>query len=189
MAALVLHTPRLSLRPVEMADAAAIQTHISQWEVARYLTRRIPWPYPSDGARTFLREVALPKMEAGVLFTFAIRLRDDEQLIGVISITTDESCEDQRGFWIAREHWGRGLTTEAANAVTDWAFTSLRLPRIVTSNALDNAASHQIKAHGPWELVRVWEDEYVSGTHPTAIWSVTRGAWLAWRGIADPPEP
>lgn len=178
----MIDTPRLRIRPVRMSDAPAIQTHISQWDVAKYLTHRIPWPYPADGAVTFLRNVALPGWKRKQLYTFAITSRNRRDFIGVISITTDETCRDQRGFWFAKEHWGKGYATEAAEAVTDWAFLELGLPRIVTSNALVNAASHQIKAHGPWELVGVKDDNYVSGTHPTAIWSVTREAWLAWRG-------
>ena len=32
---------------------------ISLWEVVRYLDRRVPWPYPEDGALVYLRDVGL----------------------------------------------------------------------------------------------------------------------------------
>ena len=46
----VLETARLLLRPLELVDAEQIQQVFPQWEVVRYLTDTIPWPYPKDGA-------------------------------------------------------------------------------------------------------------------------------------------
>ena len=45
-----LCTERLLLRPLELADADAIQQLFPQWEVVRYLNALVPWPYPADGA-------------------------------------------------------------------------------------------------------------------------------------------
>src|ERR1035438_2929845 len=41
-------TERLNLRPLEMADAPAIQELFPHWEIGRYLLYRMPWPYPPD---------------------------------------------------------------------------------------------------------------------------------------------
>gem|GEM_PF-4771929 len=48
-----LETARLALRPVEMADAPAIQRLFPQWEIVRHLNAGVPWPYPEDGAESF----------------------------------------------------------------------------------------------------------------------------------------
>src|SRR5207237_1114224 len=53
----ILVTPRLILRPLDLADAGAIQTLFPQWEVVRFLASRVPWPYPADGALTFIRDM------------------------------------------------------------------------------------------------------------------------------------
>ena len=45
-----LHTPRLLLQPLQLADAEQIQPLFGQWEVVRYLNAQVPWPYPADGA-------------------------------------------------------------------------------------------------------------------------------------------
>ena len=47
-----LYTERLILRPLELADAEAIQRLFPHWEVVRYLNALVPWPYPTDGALT-----------------------------------------------------------------------------------------------------------------------------------------
>ena len=56
--------PRLILRPLAR-DADAIQRLFPQWEVVRYLADQIPWPYPPDGARHFVENLALPAMARG----------------------------------------------------------------------------------------------------------------------------
>jgi len=55
-----LETPRLLLRPLELADAAQIQILFPHWEIVRYLRNAIPWPYPADGALQYVRDMALP---------------------------------------------------------------------------------------------------------------------------------
>lgn len=57
-----LHTDRLVLTPLRLEDAPAIQKLFPQWEVVRYLDRRVPWPYPEDGALVYVRDIALPAM-------------------------------------------------------------------------------------------------------------------------------
>ena len=61
-----LQTSRLLLQPLSLADVDAIQQRFPHWEVVRYLNDRVPWPYPEDGALSFLRDVALPAMGRGV---------------------------------------------------------------------------------------------------------------------------
>ena len=46
---LVLHTARLTIRPLELGDAPAMETLVGDWQVARY-TARIPHPYPPGAA-------------------------------------------------------------------------------------------------------------------------------------------
>ena len=52
-----LTTERLLLRPLELADAPQIQAIFPQWEIVKYLTTQVPWPYPEDGALTFMSAI------------------------------------------------------------------------------------------------------------------------------------
>ena len=60
----VLHTPRLVLRPLRAKDAPVIQKRFANWEVVRWLDAKVPWPYPADGAATFVA-IALAEMARG----------------------------------------------------------------------------------------------------------------------------
>ena len=50
-----LTTARLILRPLEISDADAIQALFPHWEIVKYLANVFPWPYPAEGAQTFIR--------------------------------------------------------------------------------------------------------------------------------------
>ena len=62
-------TQRLLLRPLDISDAAAMQALFPQWEIVKYLAEHRSWPYPASGALTFLRDIALPAMNAGTVIT------------------------------------------------------------------------------------------------------------------------
>jgi [ribosomal protein S5]-alanine N-acetyltransferase len=112
-----LETRRLILRPVELADAPAIQELFPHWEIVRYLSTAVPWPYPPDGAYKFLRDVALPQIERGEAWHWSLRRKAaPELLIGMISVMKHEQIN--RGFWIATKWQKQGLMTEASDAAT-----------------------------------------------------------------------
>ena len=47
-----------------LSDAPAIQRHFNNWNVIRTLATVVPWPYPDDGAKTFIKR-ELAKIAAG----------------------------------------------------------------------------------------------------------------------------
>ena len=59
-----LQTRRLILRPLALADAPAIQRHFNNWNIIQNLASVVPWPYPDDGAETFIKG-HLEKIAAG----------------------------------------------------------------------------------------------------------------------------
>ncbi len=48
------------------------------------------------------------------------------------------------GWRLAAEHWGKGLATEGARAVLDYAFTELRLPEVVSFTTVANLRSRRV---------------------------------------------
>src|ERR1017187_1990034 len=92
-----LETPRLELRPLELADAAETQALFPKWEIVRFLAGHVPWPYPDDGALTHYRDHALPAMERGDEWHWSLRLKSAPgQLIGSISLLKMENGNRDR---------------------------------------------------------------------------------------------
>lgn len=128
-----LTTDRLLLTPLQLEDSDTIQQLFPCWEVVRYLDRRVPWPYPDDGALTYVRDVALRGMAEGREWHWMIRMRDDADCtLGSISLYDQPG--NNRGFWLAPQRWGRGYMREAAGLSTrigsrPWLARSCRSPK------------------------------------------------------------
>jgi RimJ/RimL family protein N-acetyltransferase len=176
----VLHTPRLVLRPLRAKDAPVIQKRFANWEVVRWLDAKVPWPYPADGAATFVA-ATLEEMARGEKSHWAIvPKKGTADLIGVISLWPDDgTTHDQRGFWLDPTFHGQGLMTEAADRVTDYAFGKLGWPRLWLSNAQDNQASRRIKEKQGARLVEMMIGRFVSGEATRMVWLLEREDWLA----------
>jgi [ribosomal protein S5]-alanine N-acetyltransferase len=173
-----LETVRLLLRPIELADAPQIQDIFPQWEIVKYLANKVPWPYPADGALTFIRDIALPAIERGHEWIWTIRRKEESTtIIGSISLTKSEN--ENRGFWIAPEWQRRGLMSEACDAVTDHWFESLKFPILRAPKAIANEGSRRISEKQSMRIVSSGDRDYVSGRLPSEIWEITAEEWRA----------
>jgi len=181
----ILITRRLILRPLEARDAPAIQHIFADWRVVRWLHATVPWPYPADGAETHVSQ-CLASRALGEKFHWAITLKGSDALRGRIDLWPfDGKSRDMRGFWLDPELHGRGLMTEAANAVTGYAFETLEWPFLYLTNAAENRASARVKEkQGATEIARE-RHPFVSGEADRQVWLLTRETWLARRGWLD----
>ena len=179
-----LETLRLVLRPLALEDADAVQALFPQWDIVRYLNNVVPWPYPPDGALTFCRDIALPAVARREQWIWTLRLKSDpDRIIGSIGLKLSE--EENRGFWLGPEWQGQGLMTEAADAVTDFWFDSLRFPVLRAPKAVANSASRRISEKQGMRVIAVVERNYVSGPAQAEIWEITAGEWRARRRIDE----
>jgi len=161
-------TERLLLRPGWIEDAAALTAAIGDREIARNLLR-VPWPYSQADAESFLTQPADPMRPC-----FLICLRDSNRLIGGIGLSGE--VEAEFGYWIARDHWGRGYATEAGRAVMALADSSLRLPRIRARRMVDNAGSANVLRKLGFQPTgkRAWSASLVRGTVETCLYARER---------------
>ena len=174
-----LETPRLRLRPLELADAEQVQILFPHWEVVKYLNSLIAWPYPADGARQFYEHVELPAVERGDHWTWSIFLKTDpHQLIGSISLMRGD---ENRGFWLGLPWHGQGLMTEARDAVTGYWFDVLKFPVLRVPKAIANTASRRISEKQGMRVIATVERDYVCGRLPAEIWEITAAEWKARR--------
>ena len=132
-------TPRLLLRPGFPEDAPALAAAIGDEQVVRNLAR-VPWPYGLAEAQGF---IALPGDPCLPSCLITERTGSAPLLVGGCGLHRRESGAVELGYWIAREHWGRGIATEAARAVVEIA-RALRLRALEAGHFLDNPASGRV---------------------------------------------
>jgi len=175
-----LETERLHLRPLCLADAVPIQQTFPTWEIVEWMAEVIPWPYPTNGALTFVSTIALPAIERGEAWHWSIRPKSEpDRLIGVISLT--ERPENNRGFWIDPAWQGQGFATEASDAATDFWFDRLGKEVLRVPKAVGNTASRRISEKQGMRVVRRFKLSFVSGLHDAELWEIDAETWRRYR--------
>ncbi len=110
-----LKTERLALVPLDPArDAEDLHAMLSDPKVQRYAAEGPT----KDVAETQAQLEKDLKGNGGL--TWAIRLEGTEQAIGTAGVFYDQGTTIRGLSWyLRRDHWGRGITSEAARAVVD----------------------------------------------------------------------
>lgn len=75
---------------------------------------------------------------------YAIRLKDNGSLIGVILIVEGNEDEVEIGYAIGEEYWNKGYTTEAKKCFIDNLFTERKYKRIKAAFFKENIASKRV---------------------------------------------
>lgn len=180
-------TERLELRPLTLDDAPAIQREFPHWPIVRYLLKRVPWPYPSDGAATFCRDVALPQMERNEAWYWTLRLKSEpEAVIGMLNLVPGET--NNRGLWLGQSWQGQGLMSEACAWANDYWFFRLAFPVLRVSKATVNVASRRLSIKQGMRVVGITQQDYIAGRLPTEIWELTSAEWRAWKAHSGPVQ-
>ena len=188
----ILQTERLVLRAITLDDAPAIQKYFNNWNIVQHLSMRVPWPYPDDGAETFIREQCLPKMEEGSSLVWGITLKEAEndEAVGVVDYRFDDDDYGNRGFWIAEHLWRQGLMTEAVTAMQDYVFFELGVADIVVCNSIVNDGSRRVKEKTNAEYLGDVTLPHHSGQDQAQKWRIIREGWAEFRGrsLQDLPQ-
>lgn len=176
-----LSTPRLVLRDLRLADAAAVASGAGDRRVAQYLIQ-VPSPYPLALARRWVMH-RIEWWELGRGVTFAITLNGDpDLLIGTVSLR--RYVRDRRaelGYWLAAPAWGQGYATEAARAAVDFGFRDLGLARVYAQVLADNRASLGIldKLGMVNEGIKRQHIQKARRLHDVVLYGLLRDEWSA----------
>lgn len=173
----VFTTARLCLRGVVLADAESYERNFVDYEVIRFLSSVVPWPYPAGGVRRHLQTDVLPQ-QGLERWVWAITLKADcREVIGTVDLWRQGKPEN-RGFWLAKQHWGKGLMSEAVRPVTDYAFETLGFEQLILNNAVGNRRSRRIKEKTGARFLRTMPADFVDpALTETEIWQLSKDDW------------
>ncbi|WP_417320798.1 GNAT family N-acetyltransferase [Emcibacter sp.] len=137
-----IETDRLRLRPFEPGDAAGLSAILSDWEVTRWLSTNVPFPFSEQDGQEMIRARAAD-WDAGTGASYGVfDPASGEQLGGVRVFAFDPVSEI--GYWLARETWGKGYGSEILKAVASACFTHSPIEQIVAQTSADNKGSQRI---------------------------------------------
>ncbi len=167
-------TPRLQIREWQPHDRPGLQRLTDDAEMMRYITAGEPWSTARiDGM--FDRQAA--SLHNTGLCVGAVFLRETGELIGIAGAQPLDRLDGfDLAWWIWREHWGRGLATEAAAAVCRHALQH-GLPRVYACIDPDNQASLGVARNiGMRPAGRCRADQTASWRPPTDVLLFVAGA-------------
>ena len=135
-----IETERLVLTPALADYADRAIPLINDIDIAR-MTSRIPYPYGTAEAEAFRHSLGRKAADRDRLLQIETR---DGELIGAVGASADDGLFPEIGYWIARDHWGRGYATEAALAIRDWARQTFNCRALIAGHFADNDASGRV---------------------------------------------
>ncbi len=128
----MIETERLILRRLTASDHEALESLFGNAEV---MNSSVDGPLNSEEVATWLSDqIELYKSDSGIEI-LAVICEATSELIGYCGLTLypdiDGVPEIEIGYRLVRKFWGSGYATEAAIAIRDYAFTDLRVDRLV----------------------------------------------------------
>ena len=170
-------TERLFLRGVQLKDAKSYEKSFADYNIIQHLSHLVPWPYPKGAVKDFLKKTILPK-QGITRWMWVIFLKDKEDtVIGAVDLWR-EGYPENRGFWLAKQHWGKGFMTEALKPITDYAFNHLRFKKLIFANAVGNNRSRRIKEKTGAVYLKSCPGKFVNLKYKEKeIWELTRENW------------
>ena len=171
-----------------MSDVDDVLEYTNDPEWARYQVNIPPVPYTRKDAEKIVTMFSDSSSWAqiGILRIFAIVLKD--KVIGEIGVNQRE--EDRKNerteivYSLSRRHWGKGLMTEAARAVMNWAFQTYSFNRMYAYCDPRNVGSSRVleklgmKREGQLRSHMKWNGEF----RDQLYYGILRNEWLGSRG-------
>jgi len=168
----ILETPRLLLWRLTLDDLDALAALYSDPEVRKYFPEGTLTYAETKEELEWITDVYYGQYGYGLWATI---LRETGEFIGrcgLLPWTLDRRFEVEVAYMLARAHWGRGLATEAAQGIVDYAFNQLHFTRLICLIDADNAASQNVAR----KLGMSFEKEIDDGQGPAQMYAMHRPA-------------
>jgi RimJ/RimL family protein N-acetyltransferase len=173
---MILETPRLILRPFREEDIGRLAELMANRDFMRFSLG----PYTREQTQTVLQKF-LSWNQAGLPSQFAVVLQENDDVVGYCGFLHHPEVpeEVEIGYRLDPAFWNRGLITEAARAVRDYAFVGLKLPRVISLIHPENIPSRRVAE----KIGLMPEKEITFRGFPTTVFALSREQWQAAAGV------
>ena len=115
------------LRAWRRGDAASLARHASNVEVWRWMSESFPHPYTLALAEHWVSQGHVDFGGENWAIAF------DDEAVGGCGVQQGQAqfrCNAEIGWWLAQEHWGRGVATRVAHALVGLALAHPEITRV-----------------------------------------------------------
>lgn len=164
------------LRPWNISDLDSLVKYANNWNIAKNLTDKFPFPYSENSGRAFIEFAT----KDDPIHIFAIDING--QAVGSIGIHPQDDIHRKNaelGYWLAEPFWGKGVISNAVKQSVDFAFDTFQIDRVFARPFGTNLASQKVLEkngfvlEGRFEKVLFKNNEYLD----ELIYAVRRENW------------
>ena len=130
------------IRRFRKDDRFSLQKSISDRSIYRY-TLRIPFPYTLNHAEIWIRKCRSSYSEK-CPSDLGFAVVASGWVVGGIGLAYIEGHKAELGYWLAKNHRGRGVMTRAVRIICSFGFQKLKLRRIYATVFSRNKASARV---------------------------------------------
>jgi len=164
------------LRPWSISDLDSLVGYANNWNIAKFLTDKFPFPYTESNGRAFIEFAT----KDNPVHIFAIDIGG--QAVGGIGIHPQDDIfrkNAELGYWLAEPFWGKGIMSGAVKQAVNVAFDTFAIDRVFARPFGTNLASQKVLEkngfvlEGRFEKVLFKNNEYAD----ELIYAVRRNNW------------
>ena len=144
-----LQLSHCTIRSYLASDAESLAKYANNRKIWQNLRDGFPHPYSIDNAREFIHKAT--RMKPETMFAICV---SHEAAVGIgFTLHTDvERISAEIGYWLGEPFWGRGIMTEALEAVTRYAIREHQLTRVYAVPYDTNKASFRVLEKAGFKL-------------------------------------
>jgi len=118
---------QIKLRVYKESDAENLVLHGNNFEVAKFMADRFPYPYTIYNAKEFI-QLALSHTPTRM---FAVDLNGECIGGAGVHLMDDIFVKNaELGYWLGQEHWGKGYGAQILHQLSTYAFGSFPIDRL-----------------------------------------------------------
>jgi RimJ/RimL family protein N-acetyltransferase len=153
------------------------------------MTGRIPHPYPDGEAMRFIEGTRRRNGEGQSLALLMALKGDPDTAVGALGLDMQRQPGSPRlGYWVGKPYWGRGLATEAAQALIDFGFLFTEAGEITATARVINPASRRVLEKCGFAYLGCGLESLPArgGMSPCDRFRLDRKAWSSLKGWRVP---
>ena len=156
---ILVETPRLIMREFCLKDIDEVYEFSIDPEVTRY-TGDAGAVKTREDAKKIITDIWQLEYRKYGYARYALIHKKDEKIIGFCGMKYEPEIKGPDiGYRMLPKYWGKGLGTEAAKAILEYAKDVLKLNRIIGDAVIENVGSNRILQNLGFELIGNYEFE------------------------------
>jgi RimJ/RimL family protein N-acetyltransferase len=137
------------LRSWKESDLTNLVKYANNWEIAKNLTDKFPFPYNEENGKAFIHSAIQHK----TALLLAIDVNNDAVgSIGVFPQDDIHKMNAELDYWLAEPFWNKGIITKAIQEIVSLSFNKFEINRIFARPFGSNIASQKVLEKAGFKL-------------------------------------